>query len=245
MAATAGRPWRFSHWCSRSCSPRWASLLNWSRSLAADPMSAITSVAAPGVGQRSVQMGGELLGGFEVAPDRPGRAVSCPEAAGEVPSPCHHVAEQGGCFAQHSAAGGSVWSRCCQTTRSLRVRGSSRAARPSRDTEGQAAAAVSYLGLDLVIPAGVFAPTPTSDLLGRAVLAEVRPGDRVLDMGTGCGVNAILAARVAHDVVGVDLNKNAITAARANAARNGVTAAFARSQRRVLHGEWDLRPDHH
>lgn len=86
---------------------------------------------------------------------------------------------------------------------------------------------LSYLGLDLVIPPGVFAPTPTSDLLGRAVLAEVQPDDRVLDMGTGCGVNAILAARVARDVVGVDVNPNAITAARANAARNGVTAAFA------------------
>jgi hypothetical protein len=26
---------------------------------------------------------------------------------------------------------------------------------------------LSYLGLDLVVPAGVFAPTPMSDLLGR------------------------------------------------------------------------------
>lgn len=54
---------------------------------------------------------------------------------------------------------------------------------------------LSYLGLDLVVPAGVFAPTPMSDLLGRAVIDEVRPGERVLDMGTGSGVNAILAAR--------------------------------------------------
>jgi release factor glutamine methyltransferase len=84
-----------------------------------------------------------------------------------------------------------------------------------------------YLGLDLVIPAGVFAPTPTSELLGRAVQAEVRPDDRVLDMGTGSGVNAILAAGIAHDVVGVDLNPEAVVAARANAARNGVRAAFA------------------
>lgn len=46
---------------------------------------------------------------------------------------------------------------------------------------------VSYLGLDLVVPAGVFAPTPMSDLLGAQVLAEAWPTDRVLDMGTGRG----------------------------------------------------------
>jgi release factor glutamine methyltransferase len=84
-----------------------------------------------------------------------------------------------------------------------------------------------YLGVDLVVPAGVFAPTPTSDLLGRAVLAEAQSRDRVLDMGTGSGVNAILAAQVAHDVVGVDVNPDAVVAARANAARNGVSADFA------------------
>lgn len=55
---------------------------------------------------------------------------------------------------------------------------------------------LSYLGLDLVVPAGVFAPTPTSAQLGRAVLAEVRPGDRVLDMGSGSGVNAITSRKV-------------------------------------------------
>jgi release factor glutamine methyltransferase len=36
--------------------------------------------------------------------------------------------------------------------------------------------------------------TPVSHLLGEAVLAHVRDGDRVLDMGTGSGVNAVLAA---------------------------------------------------
>lgn len=85
---------------------------------------------------------------------------------------------------------------------------------------------VRYLGLDLVAPPGVFAPTAVSDLLGGAVLAEVRAGDRVLDMGTGSGVNAILAARTARDVVGVDVNPAAVDAARANAHRNGVLATF-------------------
>ncbi|ANY06494.1 hypothetical protein AFB00_09525 [Pseudonocardia sp. HH130630-07] len=53
---------------------------------------------------------------------------------------------------------------------------------------------LSYLGLDLVVPPTVFAPTPTSDLLGRAVLDETRADDRVLDRGTGSGVNGVLAA---------------------------------------------------
>jgi release factor glutamine methyltransferase len=100
---------------------------------------------------------------------------------------------------------------------------------------------LSYLGLDLVMPAGVFAPTPMSDLLGRAVIDDVRPGDRVLDMGTGSGVNAILAARAGADVVGVDLNPAAVEAARANAERNGVAAEFAVSDVfSGVEGDFDL-----
>jgi release factor glutamine methyltransferase len=81
---------------------------------------------------------------------------------------------------------------------------------------------VDYLGLEIAVPRGVFAPTATSDLLGNAVLAEVRETDRVLDMGTGSGINAILAASRSTDVVAVDLNPAAVGAAAANAARNGV-----------------------
>lgn len=79
-----------------------------------------------------------------------------------------------------------------------------------------------YLGLTLVVPPGVQPITPTSHLLGQAVLAEAHAGDRVLDMGTGCGVNAILAASRGARVVAVDVNPEAIRAARANAWRNGV-----------------------
>jgi len=82
---------------------------------------------------------------------------------------------------------------------------------------------VNHLGKEFVVPEDVFAPTPMSDLLGTPVLNEVRETDRVLDMGTGCGVNAILAASKARDVVGVDINPHAIASAVANAARHGVS----------------------
>jgi release factor glutamine methyltransferase len=81
---------------------------------------------------------------------------------------------------------------------------------------------VEYLGLTLQIPPQVQPITGMSDLLGRAVLDEVAETDRVLDMGTGSGVNAILAASKASDVVAVDVNPHAVDAARANAALNGV-----------------------
>jgi release factor glutamine methyltransferase len=79
-----------------------------------------------------------------------------------------------------------------------------------------------YLGLTLSVPPQVQPITGMSALLGAAVQAEVRSGDRVLDMGTGCGVNAILAAEISSDVVAVDTNPIALDSARANATRNGV-----------------------
>ncbi|MGQ0841797.1 methyltransferase [Actinokineospora sp.] len=79
-----------------------------------------------------------------------------------------------------------------------------------------------YLGRTLLVPPQVHPITRVSHLLGEAVLAEVRAGDRVLDMGTGSGVNAVLAASKSTDVLAVDINPHALTAARANAEHNGV-----------------------
>lgn len=79
-----------------------------------------------------------------------------------------------------------------------------------------------YLGLTLVVPPHVQVIEHTSDLLGRVVLEEAAPGQRVLDMGTGSGVNAILAATRGADVLAVDINPHAVEAAQANVERNGV-----------------------
>src|SRR5918998_1543964 len=94
-----------------------------------------------------------------------------------------------------------------------------RAARAEASTDGQT---FDYLGLTLYVPPQVQPIYGMSHLLGETVLAEVRPGDRVLDMGTGCGVNGILAARAGADVLALDINPEAVRAARDNARRNGV-----------------------
>ena len=51
-----------------------------------------------------------------------------------------------------------------------------------------------YLKRIFVVPREVFPTAWMSKLLGKSILEDVKEGDRVLDMGTGCGVNAILAA---------------------------------------------------
>lgn len=89
-------------------------------------------------------------------------------------------------------------------------------------SEGRSEQRFDYLGQILVVPPGVMPITGTSHLLGQAVLAEVRGDDRVLDMGTGSGVNAILAATKASDIVAVDINPRAVEAAQHNTEVNGV-----------------------
>lgn len=79
-----------------------------------------------------------------------------------------------------------------------------------------------YLGARFVVPPGVMPITPVSHVLGDAVLSEVATDERVLDMGTGSGVNAVLAATRGAQVLAVDINPAALDAARANATRNSV-----------------------
>ena len=86
--------------------------------------------------------------------------------------------------------------------------------------DGASAGVVEVHGLTLHVPPEVIPPPRMS--LGPAVIDEVREGDRVLDMGTGSGINAILAAARSTDVLAVDINPHAVAAAAANAARNGV-----------------------
>lgn len=63
----------------------------------------------------------------------------------------------------------------------------------------------------------------TTKLSLRALSKFVKPGDRVLDVGTGSGILSILAVkRGASFTFGTDIDPEAIGAARENARRNGV-----------------------
>lgn len=88
------------------------------------------------------------------------------------------------------------------------------------DSSARSVQTIDYLGLSIVVPPDVQPITPTSHLLGEAVLAEVHEGDRVLDMGTGSGVNGILAGTMGGQVLAVDISQSAIEAAQANVVRN-------------------------
>jgi SAM-dependent methyltransferase len=71
-----------------------------------------------------------------------------------------------------------------------------------------------------VQPDHVLGVSPPALLLAH--LTVRRTGGRVLDLGCGGGVQALLAARHAESVVGTDLNPRALAFARFNARLNGV-----------------------
>ena len=68
---------------------------------------------------------------------------------------------------------------------------------------------------------------PTTRLCLTWLDRHLRPGDRVLDYGCGSGILAIAAGRLgAGTLVGVDIDEQALSAARTNSAANDVSARY-------------------
>jgi release factor glutamine methyltransferase len=67
----------------------------------------------------------------------------------------------------------------------------------------------------------VYEPAEDSFLFANHL--TVREGDSVLDMGTGCGILGIIAAKKASEVVAVDVNLHAVRCAKQNAEFNHVS----------------------
>lgn len=75
---------------------------------------------------------------------------------------------------------------------------------------------------------------PTTALCLEALEEELRPGDRVYDVGTGSGILAIAAVKLgAADVVACDIDPVALRVAEANLRQNGVEERVT-----LVHGSW-------
>ena len=82
-----------------------------------------------------------------------------------------------------------------------------------------------FWGRRIVVSRNVFAPGPPKyNLLARAVLKEARKTDKVLDMGTGSGLQAILAASKGASVTAVDVSPFAVKCAKLNVKRNRLSS---------------------
>jgi release factor glutamine methyltransferase len=83
--------------------------------------------------------------------------------------------------------------------------------------------ACSCLGFELVVAPGVLHPNyfPSSTFLARALAGLDLRDRKVLDIGTGSGILALVAARNGADLTAVDINATAVECSRANFARNG------------------------
>lgn len=83
---------------------------------------------------------------------------------------------------------------------------------------------VEFGGANLRIEKGVFCPTltNTSPVLLHAI--DVQPGERVLDVFSGCGAFGIIAALRGAEAVTIDSSRNAVECAKRNAARNNVAS---------------------
>ena len=101
-------------------------------------------------------------------------------------------------------------------------------------------AALQPVGLGRMwAPPGVYAPQADTYLLARALVAEgVAAGTEVLDVCTGSGALAVLAARMGARVSATDVSWRAVLAARLNAVRAGQRV---RVSRRDLSVPWESR----
>ena len=76
-----------------------------------------------------------------------------------------------------------------------------------------------------VVDENVYDPAEDSFLFAENL--DVKEGERVLDMGTGCGILGILAAEKASGVVAVDVSPHAVRCAKENAVLNNARSKLS------------------
>lgn len=80
---------------------------------------------------------------------------------------------------------------------------------------------VFFTDLVFQVPANVYEPAEDTFLFAENL--EVREGDVVVDVGTGCGILGVIAAKKAAEVLAIDVNPHAANCAKENARLNRVT----------------------
>ncbi|MEW6222550.1 MAG: HemK2/MTQ2 family protein methyltransferase [Candidatus Hadarchaeota archaeon] len=80
--------------------------------------------------------------------------------------------------------------------------------------------AVLYKNMKFSVHPEVYEPADDTLILAKNL--ETQAGEKVLELGTGCGMLAIMAAKGGAKTVATDINPSAIECARGNAAAHGV-----------------------
>lgn len=98
---------------------------------------------------------------------------------------------------------------------------------PLQYIEGEAA----FMGLTFRVAPGVLIPRQDTEILCEEALSRMKPGARVLDVGTGSGALAVSLARLGRDaqVTAVDVSDAALAIARDTARRLGAQVRFVKS----------------
>ena len=88
-----------------------------------------------------------------------------------------------------------------------------------------------FMGLTFHVESGVLIPRADTEILVEKALELMRPGARVLDIGTGSGAIAISLAKLGKSarVTAVDVSDKALEIARKNAESNGANVEFIKS----------------
>ena len=81
--------------------------------------------------------------------------------------------------------------------------------------------ALYFKNLKIKTHTGVYEPAEDSFIIGENLLVDT--DDIALDIGTGTGIQALIAAEKAKEVIGVDINKRAIKLAEENANLNQIS----------------------
>jgi release factor glutamine methyltransferase len=81
---------------------------------------------------------------------------------------------------------------------------------------------VIYDDLSFTVFDEVYEPAEDTFIAADALKQIVRDGDTVLDVGTGCGILAVVAAKRTDRVVAIDVNPYAVECAKLNAEANNV-----------------------